>query len=122
MATQRRLAGTMYLKIDGRQYPAKGTFTYNLGKEKRDGLVGVDGVHGFKAAPQLPFIEGEITDMPDQKLAELLDSVGGTVTLELANGKVIALQEAWYAHEGTVSAEEATVPVRFEGVRMDEIL
>lgn len=121
MAQQRRLAGTMYFKVDGKQYPAKGNFTYNLGRPKREAEVGVDAIHGYTEKPQVPFIEGEITDTYEAPLKDLLDSVGGTVTLELANGKVIALQEAWYAHEGTVETETAKVPVRFEGIRADEI-
>lgn len=117
----RRLAGTIYLKVDGVQYPAKGSFTYNLGQPKRDGIVGADGVHGYSEVPQLPFIEGEITDMPDASLKDLLNKVDGTVTLELANGKVISLQEAWFASEGNVSTEAANIAVRFEGMRADEI-
>lgn len=116
-----RLAGTLYFKVDGKQYPAKGNFTYNLGAFKNEMMVGVDGPHGHSSVPQVPFIEGEITDMPDTPLKPLLNSVGGTVTLELANGKVIALQQAVYCHEGTVETETAKVPVRFEGIRADEI-
>lgn len=117
----KRLAGIIYLKIGGVQYPAKGAFTYNLGQPKRDAIVGADTVHGYGEVPQVPFIEGEITDMPDASLKDLLNKVDETVTLELANGKVIALQEAWFAGEGTVSTEAANVGVRFEGTRCDEI-
>lgn len=117
----RRLAGIIYLKVDGVQYPAKGAFTYNLGRPKRDGIVGAESVHGYGEVPQIPFIEGEVTDMPDAKLTDLLDKVDGTVTLELANGKTIVLHEAWFAGEGTVSTEAANVAVRFEGVSATEV-
>lgn len=116
-----RLAGIIYLKVDGVLYPAKGAFTYNIGAPKRDAIVGADGVHGFAEVPQVPFIEGEITDKYDAPLEKLLNSVGGTVTLELANGKTISLQQAWFAGEGTVSTEAANIAVRFEGMRADEI-
>jgi predicted heme/steroid binding protein len=59
-----RRAGRIYFKVDGTQYDAKGSFSYNLGADKRDGIVGADGVHGYKAMPQVPFIEGAVTDRP----------------------------------------------------------
>jgi hypothetical protein len=82
--------------------------------------VGADAVHGYKEVPQVPFIEGKITDSSDLDLAELCDVVDATVTLELANGKVIVLRDAWYAGEGTVDTDEGEIGVRFEGKSADE--
>lgn len=122
MATTQRRAGTLYLAVDGVTQSARGKFTYNLGEPKREALIGADGKpHGFKETAQVPFIEGEITDSSDLDVRALLQLDGATVTLEIANGKVIALREAWYAHEGTIDAEEASIPVRFEGKFAEEI-
>lgn len=44
-----------------------------------------------------------------------------TVTLELANGKMIVLRNAWFASEGTVQTEEGTIALRFEGISAEEI-
>lgn len=116
-----RVGGTVYLKVDGTQYSAKGNFTYNLGKPKREPVTGADGVHGYSEKQQVPFIEGEITDSPDISLSDLVQIDDATVTLELANGKVISLNEAWYAGEGTGNTEEGNIGVRFEGMSADEI-
>lgn len=116
-----RRAGIIYLKIDGEIYDAKGSFSYNLGKPKRDAIVGTDGVHGFKEAPQVPYIEGEITDHPSLSLERLVTTEDATVTLELGNGKIIVLRQAWYAGEGTGQSEEANIGVRFEGMSGEEI-
>lgn len=89
-----RRAGRIYFKVDGTQYDAKGSFSYNLGADKRDGIVGADGVHGYKAMPQVPFIEGAVTDRPDMDLKSVLELDGVTVTLELANSKTIVLRNA----------------------------
>ncbi len=113
-------AGRMYLKIDGVQHSAKGSFTYNLGGEKREAIVGADGVHGYKSSPIVPFIEGEITDNAGLDLAALTRLDGATVTLELANGKVIVLSDAWYAADGDAQTEDANIQVRFEGLRAEE--
>lgn len=121
MASQRR-AGLIQLQIDGMIYSAKGNFTYNLGLPKREAIVGADGVHGYKETPQVPFIEGEITDWATLELAQLVATADATVTLKLANEKTINLQHAWYAGDGTGNTEEANIGVRFEGASNEEIL
>jgi len=120
MTTQRR-AGIISLAINGITHDAKGSFAYNLGRPLREGIVGSDGVHGFKETPQVAFIEGEITDRGDFDLSALVSLVDASVTLELANGKVIVLRNAWFAGEGTANTEEANIEVRFEGAGADEV-
>lgn len=115
--TNNRRAGTIYLKVDGRQYDAKGSFTYNLGLAKRDGIIGSDGVHGYKETPQIAFIEGAITDSFELSLEELATLDNATVTLDLANGKTIVLSNAWFAAESSVTTEEAEIGIRFESRR-----
>lgn len=121
MAYQKRVAGIIAVKVNGEQLLAKGNFTYNLGKPKREGVVGADTTHGFKEVPQIAFIEGEITDRSDVSLESLVMTKDATVTLELGNGKVIVLREAWYAAEGTFNTEEGNGQVRFEGMSAEEI-
>lgn len=122
MATaQVRVGGTAFVKVNGRQYRAKGNWTYNIGAPKRDAVVGSDGVHGYKEVPQVPFIEGEITDASDMSLTDLVNGKDLTVTLELANGKVIALRDGWYAGEGTGNTEEGNIACRWEGLAAEEI-
>ena len=112
--TNNRRAGRIYLKIDGALCDAKGSFSYNLGHDKRDAIVGADGIHGYKETPQVPFIEGAITDRADLDLELISKADNVTVTLELVNGKVIVLANAWFAGEGGVTTEEAEVAVRWE--------
>ncbi len=121
MAGKNRIGGTIALKVNGDIYFAKGNFTYNLGKPKREGVIGADTVHGYKETPQIPFVEGEITDRNELSLEELVTLDEATITLELANGKVIALSEAWYAGEGTGNTEEGNIACRFEGMSCEEV-
>jgi hypothetical protein len=122
MASQRR-GGVIFLKINAEMYQAKGSFTYGLGKNLRDAIVGYDGIHGYKETIQVPFIEGEITDSPELSLDQLSEITDGTVTLELANGKTIVLRNAWHANKDglTGQTEEGNIPVRFEGRQAEEI-
>lgn len=121
MAGKNRVGGIIELKIDGAIYNAKGNFTYNIGRPKRDAVVGSDAVHGYKETPQVAFIEGEITDGPDIALDKLVTVEDATVYLRLANSKLIVLREAWYASEGTGNTDEGNIGVRFEGKSGEEV-
>jgi hypothetical protein len=120
MASQKR-AGIISMKANGLIYNAKGNFQYNIGQPKREAIIGSDGVHGYKETPQVSFIEGEFTDTSDLDLQALVTMDNATITLQLANGKIIVLQNAWYAHEGTVGTEEANIGVRFEAINGEEV-
>lgn len=120
MADQRR-AGTIQVQVNGEVQDAKGSFTYNLGRPKREAMIGSDRVHGFKEVPQVAFIEGAITDRGNLNLADLVTTSGATVNLSLANGKLIVLNDAWFAGEGTGSSEEGEIPVRWEGASAEEV-
>lgn len=119
MADQRR-AGLITLKTGGVVQDAKGEFTYNLGVPKREAIIGADGVHGYKETPQVPFIEGAITDRGTLDLEALVKGKGLTITLELANGKTISLRGAWYAGDGNGTTGEGEIQVRWEGAGAKE--
>jgi len=116
-----RVGGIIQFKIDGENYLAKGSFTYNIGAPKRESVVGSDSVHGYKEMPQAPFIEGVITDQADLDLDALLNVVDSTVTLELANGKIAVVERAYFVSDGNVTTEEGEIAVRFEGITGREI-
>lgn len=121
MTSNPRVGGIIEFKVDGSIYNAKGNFTYNIGRPKRDAVIGADAVHGFKETPQVAFIEGEITDSSDIALDKLVTIESATVYLRLANGKLIVLREAWYASEGTGNTDEGNIGVRFEGKTGEEV-
>ena len=121
MATRNRRAGIIYLSVDGDQHDAVGNFSYNIGAFKREGVPGATGVNGFMERVQIPYIEGEITDSSDLSLETLVNIEEATATLELGNGKVIVLREAWYAADGQGQTERGNLQVRFEGISGEEI-
>lgn len=120
MANQRR-AGIIELKLNGEIQDAKGSFTYNLGEPRRESIPGADRMHGFKETPQPAFIEGVITDRSNLNLRALVRLENATVTLQLANGKLVSLKDAFFAGDGNVTTEEAEIEVRFEGSECKEI-
>ena len=115
------IGGVIFFKVDGKQYKAKGTFTYNLGGHKREMIAGADSVHGYKTEIKVPFIEGAITDAPDLDVKAFQSIVDSDVILELANGKTVVLNEACYTSDGDVTTEEGEIPVRFEGKNAKEV-
>ena len=112
--------GKIHFYVNGQLMRAKGAFTYNIGNDIKKKIVGADKVHGTKITPQVPFIEGKVTDGSDVDLAQL-QKAEGTITLELMKGKTIAIYEADYASEGTCETDEGEIPVRFEGASGREI-
>lgn len=120
MADQRR-AGMIQLQVSGEVQDAKGEFSYNMGRPKRDAIVGTDAVHGYKEVPQVAMIDGAITDRGTLDLAALVTGKDLTVTLTLGNGKVIVLRDAWFAGDGTAKTDEAEIAVRWEGRNAEEI-
>ena len=121
MANQ-RVAGLIQLQTNGEVLRAKGAFTYNLGKPMREAVTGSDGVHGYKETPQVAFIEGAITDAGDIDLGVLATLRDATVNLKLGNGKMVVLNLAWFAGEGTGNTEEGEIGVRWEGQSAEEVL
>jgi hypothetical protein len=84
-------------------------------------VAGSDSIHGFKEEPQVPYIEGAVTDNDELDLAALQSVRDATVTLQLANGKVVVLEFAVYASDGVVTTSEGQIEARFEGLRASEI-
>lgn len=114
MSGQRR-GGLISLQLNGVIHDAKGNFTVGLARTKREGIVGADGMHGYKESPVVQFIEGAVTDRGTLDVDALVNFKDGTVTLESASGKVYVARNAYYAGDGTLTTEEGEIPVRFEG-------
>ncbi len=116
-----RKGGIIQVAANGVLYDCKGAFDYNLGRAKRESIVGSDRVHGFKETPQVPYIEGKVTDRASLDLNALLVMENATITLTLANGKTVVLGGAIYAADGKVNTEEGEIEVRFEGDTCEEV-
>lgn len=117
-----RVGGTIELSVAGVVYSVKGSFTYNLGRPKREAILSSNlSVAGYKEEPQAPYIEGAITDRGDTDKDVILGMTDGTVSLRLANGITCVLAHAFFAGEGEGSTEEGELAVRWEGETMEEV-
>lgn len=115
MAKIHLLGGTVFVKANGVQYAARGAFSYNIGVPERttvyDGNVPV----GYTESPREPMIEGEISVTTEVDLRVFIEDDNMTLTLELENGQVVVLRNAWHAGEGTVNVNEGMMPIKFVG-------
>lgn len=116
-----RIAGTAFLKVDGSIYPLRGNFTVSPSALERAGISGQDFVHGFSEMPRVPFIEGDVSLVPELSMDVVESIINSTVTAELANGKVYVLREAWCRSALELNTREGQTRIRFEGVSCDEI-
>jgi len=116
-----RFAGIAYLKVDGDQYPLRGNFTVSPSPLERAMIAGQDYVHGYSELPRVPYIEGDVSLVPELSTEDVERVINSTVTAELANGKVYVLRQACCKAAFDLNAHDGLVRVRFEGVSCDEI-
>lgn len=116
-----RIAGVSYVKADGDQFALKGDFTVSPSAVEREGIAGLDGVHGYKETPRVPFVEGNFSLPPELSIEALEAMTNVTITTELANGRVYVLRNAWTTAAFEIDAAEGQVQVRWEGESCDEI-
>ncbi|MEH6478369.1 MAG: phage tail tube protein, partial [Sneathiella sp.] len=101
----KKIGGTVYIKFDGKQLTLGGSMTAMLDDSEREGVAGLSGVVGFNEKPVVPYIEGEFF-MPDEtSMDEIRDITSATITVELANGKVGTLSEAWNKSANEIDGE-----------------
>jgi hypothetical protein len=115
--TTNRVAGTAYLSVDGVSYALVGELEYSPASFKRESAVGQDRIHGYKEVPTQPHIAGTIRDMNGLSVAALNGMTNVTVTLQLANGKLVIGRNMWTVESQTSKTLDATVEVRWEGLQ-----
>jgi len=116
MASNRQ-AGTINFQIDGVLYSARGSFSYMGSTVKREGIVGQDLIPvGYKETGLVPYIEGELNAIQGLNTQNLATIDGATITLELANGTVFTLMNAWCDGELIVETEDGKLKAKFEGL------
>lgn len=116
-----RRAGYTTLSINGESYDIVGDVTYNLGKPKREKLVGANGTQGYKEMPQVAFFECQVRTSSSFSRSDFADIVDATALLKHADGTSLMYQGSDYCAEGDGSTEEGTFQCRFEADAAEEI-
>lgn len=113
----KRIAGTMYLKIDGEQLEVSGGFECPGMEFKREAVLSATGVAGYKETVVKPYIKGTCLFVAGFPLNTLRTNTEMTATVEFANGKVYTLSSAFVENELPVKADDGTVELELAGTR-----
>jgi hypothetical protein len=116
-----RFAGIAFLSVDGRQYQLRGNFTVSPSPVERTMIAGQDGVHGYQELPRVPYIEGDLSTVPDLNFEDVLLQVNSTVIAQLANQKQYTLQGATVKGGFEINTRDGQARVRWEGITCLEI-
>jgi hypothetical protein len=109
-----RVGGTAKLRVNGVPFLVKGAIDWNLGRPKKEDVLGQDKPHGFKEVQQFAMIKCTVTVTVDTDVVLLTTGEGLTVTAEIPDGRVVMLEAAWQSGEGTVNTEEGELEVEFK--------
>ncbi len=113
-----RVAGVAYLSVNGQTLPLAGEFEYMPSTVKRDPMVGVDGVHGYKELPVPGWIKGSIRDAFGLTVTQLNAMTNVNVVCQLANGKTVNGRNMWQNGEPpSGKADEATIEMEWAGLQ-----
>ena len=115
-----RIGGTLFLMINGIQYPARGSWEYTPNLTGRAGVAGQDSVHGYIERPVVPSMKGEVTDFGGISIQALQQSQLTVATLSLANGKVVIGYDGWVKGLVNSSTEEGKYALELEFTRVIE--
>lgn len=112
--TNRKIGGTVYVRIDGVVVPVRGNVTGTPETQTRESVTGADGVHGYTETKVPAFIEVDITDRADVDWPSLVQSVGVEVQAETSPGRTLVLSNAWQINQGEVDMVEGQSTLRWE--------
>lgn len=116
-----RVGGTLRCTVDGEAIRCQGEFTYRPSVPKRTAVLGTNGVVGCTEEPQVPFVEGAVTDSASTSLDKLFNIFDATIQLDLINGKSFMLRGGFYAGSAEVKTGQGEINVRFEGETGEEV-
>src|SRR5215471_6255520 len=111
-----RFAGIAFLSVNGNFMALRGNFTVSPSGVERTMIAGQDGVHGYQELPRVPYIEGDISTVPQLNLSDLEAQTDVTVVAQLANGKQYTLAQASCKAGFEANTRDGQARVRWEGL------
>jgi hypothetical protein len=116
-----RFAGVAFVMVDGNQVPVRGNLTVSPSAVERTMIAGQDFVHGFQELPRVPYIECDVSTLPDVPLEDLEAQTNVTVVAQNANRIQYSLIGATCKAGFEANTRDGQVRVRWEGLACQEI-
>jgi hypothetical protein len=121
MATTNRIGGVLTLRVDGNQYEARGNFQVTGVTVKREGVAGLDNVHGYIETPIVPSIKGDWSIGNQLSLVAIEAITDSTAQCALANGMTYVLTDCWTTSAFVIDARDGKVEVELQGLTLSEL-
>jgi hypothetical protein len=116
-----RFAGVAFVMIDGNQIPVRGNLTVSPSSVERTMIAGQDAVHGYQELPRVPYIECDVSTLPEIPLEDFEAQVNVTVVAQCANRFQYSLIAATCKAGFEENTRDGQVRIRWEGVACQEI-
>lgn len=113
----KRISGICFVKVDGEQLSVEGSVECPLLEVKRETVMALNGPAGYKETNLAPFVKVSCILVPGFPLAKLQTNTSMQVSVNLANGMVYTLSDAWLNGEPTAKPEDGKVELEFGGLK-----
>lgn len=111
----KRVGGTAYVKVNGRQYELTGNAEAPLMDKVRETKMGSAGVAGYTEKARLPYIKGTFVLPPGFPLREMQEATDAVVTVDFANGMSYVLTGAYVVGEPALGSDEGESEIEWNG-------
>ena len=109
----KKVAGTVYVKVDGGQLTVTGGVECPLSDKKRETVA-----PGFFKEEDLPaYVKLTAIDDPDLPIKQIMAATNSTITAELANGRVYVLSGAYVVGEPSAKGDDGTIEFEWNGIK-----
>jgi hypothetical protein len=109
------------IRVDGKQFEARGNFRVTGMTVKREGVAGQDYVHGYVEEPIVPEISGDWSIGNKLSIAAIEAITNSTAQCALANGMTYILTNCWSSGVRQIDAHDGKVEVTLQGLTMQEV-
>ncbi|KVX06451.1 MULTISPECIES: phage tail tube protein [Alcaligenes] len=110
-----KVAGTVYVKVDGQQLVITGGVECPIGDVVRETIEGAPGY--FTERDRVPYVKVEALHTADFPVDVIANGTDMTVQAEYRNGKTYVLTGAYMVGETTSTGDDGKVTLEFNGVK-----
>ena len=109
----KKIAGTVYVKVDGGQLTVTGGVECPLSESKRETIA----PGFFKEEDLHAYIKLSAVDDPELPIKQIMAATNSTITAELANGRVFVLSGSYVVGEPASKGDDGTIDFEWNGVK-----
>lgn len=109
----KKVAGTVYVKVDGVQLTVTGGVECPLSDKKRESVA----PGFFKEEDLVPYVKLTCVNDPDVPKKQIMAATDSTLTVEYASGEVYVLSGAYVVGEPAAKGDDGTIEFEWNGIK-----